>query len=273
MAGVRSIHNETRASHFGATRRGATYHQHGATLHTSAMERDRERRSCVKRREPQLQTGPAGISSVDQNGWAPLAVGKQYCIVFVCLARQILATISLMVLVERGWWSIVSVVGAVKRLRLWAFRERVSAHVHDAAHRLSSLVHKHAIRMSPGLLARCVIRGWVCLSIRPYRAVCPCSPCLKNVGIPVCANSSLLRTMYTGHRACVRAYVSALSRIRRYTTAHAPVGVVTVTGAVPSIGRIYYLHIYLWFTCLCLHVYDAYMLCIYMYKAHTCICV
>lgn len=123
---VRSIHNETRASHL-----KPTYHQHGATLHTSTAKWEFELAS-VKRREPQLQT--CRYRSIDQNGWAPLAVGKQYCIVFVCLARQILATISLMVLVERGWWSIVSVVGAVKRLRSWAFRERVR----DAAHRLSS---------------------------------------------------------------------------------------------------------------------------------------
>lgn len=210
---VRSIHNETRASHL-----KPTYHQHGATLHTSTAKWEFELAS-VKRREPQLQT--CRYRSIDQNGWAPLAVGKQYCIVFVCLARQILATISLMVLVERGWWSIVSVVGAVKRLRSWAFRERVRACIYATRLTGLALVHKHAIRMSPSLLARCVIRGWVCLSIRPYRAVCSCSPCLKNVGIPVCANSSLLRTMYTGHSACVRAFPrSRVCQRMRAHTAH-----------------------------------------------------
>lgn len=168
-----------------------------------------------------ITNGTCRYRSIDQNGWAPLAVGKQYCIVFVCLARQILATISLMVLVERGWWSIVSVVGAVKRLRSWAFRERVRACIYATRLTGLALVHKHAIRMSPSLLARCVIRGWVCLSIRPYRAVCACSPCLKNVGIPVCANSSLLRTMYTGHSACVRAFPrSRVCQRMRAHTAH-----------------------------------------------------
>lgn len=43
--------------------------------------------------------------------------GKQHCIVFVCLARQMLASISLMVLVERGWWSIVSVAAVAGRAK------------------------------------------------------------------------------------------------------------------------------------------------------------
>lgn len=64
-----------------------------------------------------------------------------------------------------------------------------------------------------------------CLSIRPYRAVFVlASRCLKNVGIPVCANSSLLWTVYTGYkRACVlarptRSYTCQVARhVRAYT--------------------------------------------------------
>lgn len=166
-----------------------------------------------------ITNGTCRYRSIDQNGWAPLAVGKQYCIVFVCLARQILATISLMVLVERGWWSIVSVVGAVKRLRSWAFRERVRACIYATRLTGLALVHKHAIRMSPSLLARCVIRGWVCLSIRPYRAVCSCSPCLKNVGIPAVQTPHYCEQCTQGiARACVRfralAYANVCARIQ-----------------------------------------------------------
>lgn len=137
-----------------------------------------------------------------------------------------------MVLVEQGWWSIVASASgsgeeasfvserASGRASMTGLASYIHTHTRASHPRAIAQRHRHThteterraqrhrstlTHVGEGGGVRCVIRGWVCLSIRPYRPVCPCSPCLKNVGIPVCANSSLLRTMYTGCSACVRA--------------------------------------------------------------------
>lgn len=165
---------------------------------------------------------PAESPGTIEYHWRP---GKQHCIVFVCLARQMLASISLMVLVERGWWSIVSVAAAVGRVKRTSRSLSLS---------LVGIGTWRRVRVSLTPIRRhgherTNERAWThtsCLSIRPYRAVFVlASRCLKNVGIPVCANSSLLWTVYTGYkRACalarlpVRSYTCQVARhVRAYT--------------------------------------------------------